>query len=388
MSIRHHVRSLLSVATAVALGTTLLFAPAAGADPASDPTTSSDAKQAWLDATEAAEAANEQLLLAQEAEEAAHKQVSHAKVKLLAATLDADSARTKAVQAAAEYASYRGELAEFANASYRGAGLGQLSALLTAESTSDYLDEVTSLDQVAGSTRQLLESAFAAREASENAAVAAEDAEKSAADARKDADDALTAAENATAKVTEKKEALEADVEHYQSLFESLSEQERQTAMAAQQAAWERQAREAAERAAAEIGDKDKDVKVAAASSAPAPSSKAQAAVDAALSKLGSPYSWGSSGPSSFDCSGLTSWAWRQAGVTIPRTSSSQSGLPSVPLDQLQPGDLVTYYSPVHHVAMYIGDGKIIHASTSGKPVFITSLYKGGPYPTGHRVSY
>ena len=76
------------------------------------------------------------------------------------------------------------------------------------------------------------------------------------------------------------------------------------------------------------------------------------------------------------------------AGVTIPRTSGGQSQLPSVPLDQLQPGDLVTYYSPVHHVAMYIGNGQIIDASTESKPIFITSVYRGGPSPTGHRVNY
>ena len=73
--------------------------------------------------------------------------------------------------------------------------------------------------------------------------------------------------------------------------------------------------------------------------------------------------------------------------MSIPRTSSGQSGLPSVPLSQLQPGDLVTYYSPVSHVAMYIGGGQIIHASTPSKPVYITSVSGGGPNPIGHRVS-
>ena len=58
-----------------------------------------------------------------------------------------------------------------------------------------------------------------------------------------------------------------------------------------------------------------------------------------------------------------------------------------MPLSELQPGDLVTYYSPVSHVAMYIGNGQIIHASTSSKPVYITSVTGGGPNPTGHRVT-
>jgi cell wall-associated NlpC family hydrolase len=73
--------------------------------------------------------------------------------------------------------------------------------------------------------------------------------------------------------------------------------------------------------------------------------------------------------------------------VSIPRTSSGQAGLPSVPLSQLQPGDLVTYYSPVSHVAMYIGNGQVIHASTESRPILITSVTGAGPNPTGHRVS-
>jgi cell wall-associated NlpC family hydrolase len=74
--------------------------------------------------------------------------------------------------------------------------------------------------------------------------------------------------------------------------------------------------------------------------------------------------------------------------VSLPRTSAGQASLPVVPLDQLRPGDLITYYSPVHHVALYIGNGQIIHASTEGVPVYITSMYRGGPYPVGHRVNY
>ncbi len=90
--------------------------------------------------------------------------------------------------------------------------------------------------------------------------------------------------------------------------------------------------------------------------------------------------------PNAFDCSGLTSWAWAQAGVSIPRTSAEQATLPSVPIDQLQAGDLVSYYSPVHHVAMYIGNGQVVNASTESKPVGIMSLNYNGQVPKGHRV--
>ena len=73
-------------------------------------------------------------------------------------------------------------------------------------------------------------------------------------------------------------------------------------------------------------------------------SSKGQQIVDAARSAVGSPYAWGAAGPSSFDCSGLTSWAYQQAGVNIPRTSQAQAaGGTPVSLDALQPGDIIAY---------------------------------------------
>ena len=115
--------------------------------------------------------------------------------------------------------------------------------------------------------------------------------------------------------------------------------------------------------------------------------SAAAVAVAAARSKSGAPYVYGAAGPNVFDCSGLTYWAWAKAGVRIPRTSRGQAGLPSVPLSQLRPGDLVTYYSPVHHVAMYIGNGQVIHASTKSRPVYITTVNRAGRNPTGHRVT-
>ena len=98
-------------------------------------------------------------------------------------------------------------------------------------------------------------------------------------------------------------------------------------------------------------------------------------ALAAARTRLGMPYVWGAAGPTSFDCSGLTSWAFKQAGVTLPRTSSAQStvGTP-VSKAQLQPGDLVFFYSPVSHVGIYVGNGQILHASTSGQPVKISDM--------------
>lgn len=104
--------------------------------------------------------------------------------------------------------------------------------------------------------------------------------------------------------------------------------------------------------------------------------STGQAIVDAARSKIGAPYGWGAAGPSSFDCSGLTSWAYQQTGKSIPRTSQAQaaSGTP-VAVSDLQPGDIVAYYGGASHVAIYAGNGMIIDALNSGSPVAERSLH-------------
>lgn len=108
----------------------------------------------------------------------------------------------------------------------------------------------------------------------------------------------------------------------------------------------------------------------------PSVSGAAGKAVAAAYSQLGVPYVFATSSPGvSFDCSGLTSWAWSQAGVSIPRTSQAQwAALPHVALDQIQPGDLIFFYSDVHHVGIYVGNGTIIHAPYTGSTVSTSGI--------------
>jgi peptidoglycan DL-endopeptidase CwlO len=108
----------------------------------------------------------------------------------------------------------------------------------------------------------------------------------------------------------------------------------------------------------------------------PPVSGAAGRAVSAAYSQIGVPYQFATASPGvSFDCSGLTSWAWSQAGVSIPRTSQAQwAGLPHVSLDQIQPGDLIFYYSDVHHVSIYVGNGTVIHAPFTGSTVSLAPL--------------
>ncbi|MEV6325199.1 C40 family peptidase [Nocardia sp. NPDC051787] len=105
-----------------------------------------------------------------------------------------------------------------------------------------------------------------------------------------------------------------------------------------------------------------------------APKPAGEIALDAAMSKVGSPYVYGAAGPNAFDCSGLVQWSYRQAGVELPRTSGAQlaAGTP-VSLDALQPGDLVSFYGGGHS-GLYAGDGNIVHASTSGTPVRVAPI--------------
>lgn len=98
--------------------------------------------------------------------------------------------------------------------------------------------------------------------------------------------------------------------------------------------------------------------------------SKAKKAVAFAYKQLGDRYRYGGTGPSSWDCSGLTGGAWKAAGVKIPRTSQAQyRALKKVSKSNLRPGDLVTFYGGRSHIGIYVGKGYVIHASRPGKPV-------------------
>ena len=137
------------------------------------------------------------------------------------------------------------------------------------------------------------------------------------------------------------------------------------------------------ERAAA--ASRSDDRAVAPTMSVPA-SGRAGAAVGYALAQVGDAYVYGAAGPSSFDCSGLTMMAWAQAGVSLPHSSGAQMGSgPQVSQSQLQPGDLVFYYSPVSHVGIYIGNGQIVHAANPSSGVRVAAVnsmpYSGAVRP-------
>jgi cell wall-associated NlpC family hydrolase len=115
---------------------------------------------------------------------------------------------------------------------------------------------------------------------------------------------------------------------------------------------------------------------------------RAQNAVNAALSRVASgQYVWGASSGNSFDCSGLMMYAYRQIGISLPHSSRTQSTLgKAVSIKDLRPGDLLFFYSPVHHVGMYIGDGKFVHARNPSDDLEVDSLSAYGHFTSARRI--
>ncbi|GLZ15381.1 hypothetical protein Acsp04_56160 [Actinomadura sp. NBRC 104425] len=114
---------------------------------------------------------------------------------------------------------------------------------------------------------------------------------------------------------------------------------------------------------------------------------KAAQALRYAMTKIGKPYVWGAEGPNAFDCSGLVMWAYRQVGISLPHYTGSQWNAGThISRDQLQPGDLVFFYSDLHHVGLYVGNGKMLHAPQTGDVVKIAPM-AGRPFAGAVRVA-
>jgi cell wall-associated NlpC family hydrolase len=97
--------------------------------------------------------------------------------------------------------------------------------------------------------------------------------------------------------------------------------------------------------------------------------------VRAALSQVGKAYRFAAAGPDAYDCSGLTMWAWSQAGVSLPHYSKAQyDSVTHVPLSAIQPGDLVFFYGDIHHVGIYIGGGQMVDAANPALGVRVAGI--------------
>ena len=109
----------------------------------------------------------------------------------------------------------------------------------------------------------------------------------------------------------------------------------------------------------------------------PAPNANVATVLEAAYSAIGTPYQFGGASPETgFDCSGFTMWSWAHAGVYLPHSSAAQyAALPHVAREDLQAGDLLFFYSPISHVSMYVGGGRMIHSSHPGTTVGVVAVY-------------
>ena len=250
-----------------------------------------------------------------------------------------------------------GQIRQLARSAYTGSGMSQLDVLLTSDSVDDMVSQLGTLDAIAGHTGAVLG----------EVALAADQAEES----REAADAAAAEAQRAIDGIAAQQRDLEAKIDDYQRQYEALSAAE-QAVVAQSHGGVDDQPAPGPAGAPSAAAASTPAVAPAA---VVASSAAAQVAVDTALAQVGDPYVWGAGGPNAFDCSGLTSYAYAAAGVTLPHSSKSQAQMgQSVPVSQLQPGDLLFFYSPTSHVAMYIGGGKMVHASTSSQPVKVAGF--------------
>lgn len=257
----------------------------------------------------------------------------------------ADDAKAHAEDVQGQLEQVQGKVRQMASSVYRAAPFSQFTAFLVSDSPENFLGQLSGLDALATERGETLDDLSTAIDA--------------ATEAQATADDAEAAAQQIADDLNEQRAYLDDKIPEQEALLASLTEDQREEVLGPQ---LNFPPGVTAEGAAA-------------------------TAIAAARSVMGSSYQWGATGPNVFDCSGLTQWAYGQAGVSIPRTSAAQSGFGTpVSQSELRPGDLVFFYSPVHHVGLYIGDGLMIHAPTSGDVVKVSEIGQM-PYTGARRVA-
>ncbi|SDP52968.1 NlpC/P60 family protein [Actinopolyspora xinjiangensis] len=330
-------------ATAVATAVTVSSAPAI-ADP-DLPDNRSDAVEQLQELSRKAEKLTEKYKRAKDDHEARLADLEKAKEEAARAEKAVEQAHTKEER-------FRGKVDELTRSVYQGSRMNQLSALLSSESPDAFLDRASILDELARDKQNAVSEFSEATQRAEEARKRAEEARKRAAQAEADA-------KKIQDEIAEKKAAMEDRIAEVEEKLEELTAEQEQ----------------------AYQGGGETDYEYAGGAGS------ASGAVQAALSKQGSPYVYGAEGPSQFDCSGLMYWAYAQTGVDLPRSSSAQAqvGQP-ISASQLRPGDLIFYYSPVSHVSMYVGNGKAVHAPTSGQVVKVVPYDDIAPINRMRRV--
>jgi cell wall-associated NlpC family hydrolase len=253
-----------------------------------------------------------------------------------------------------------------ARSAYTGGGNNAFATMMTSKNATDFVDRMTTLQTIAGHQDGILRTAATASLAATRAQATAHNAAVAA-----------RAQYNALAG---QQATIKKQVAAFQADFNRLSAAEKQAAVAAADSGGASGGGTRASR-----GDRS-----ALAPSGPivASSQAAQIAVDTAMAQRGKPYVWAADGPNSFDCSGLVEYAYGAAGIGLPHSSFMQSQMGrSVSRSQLRPGDLVFFYSPVSHVGIYIGNGQMVHAPTTGDVVKISNIDVMGYFAGARRIA-
>jgi cell wall-associated NlpC family hydrolase len=328
---------MLFVGLAVGSGQSALAAPAA------PPTTPRTAAQALAQL----KAFNEQF-------EKITEQFNDARVLQKKRVGEARAAARKAAVAQKQVASLAGQVRHVVSSAYSSVPLSQFGIMLTSGSPQQFLEQISALNALAGRRATLLAKANRVRTT----------AVKAVADAKA----AVVAVNKLTADLAVRRTDLARRSAESKRLFTSLTAKERQAFLDEQGASTEDRASRSTPRQGTGGGTPPPIVNVPA-------SGRAAVAVATAKAQVGKPYVWAAAGPSSFDCSGLTMYSWSAAGVGLPHSSSMQINVGSrVSRSQLQPGDLVFFYSPIHHVGIYVGNGMMIHAPTDNDVVKYASI--------------
>ena len=326
--------------------------------------------------------------------EAEGQKVSMLAERLNQARLHADGVQAEVAKTQAEVARTDAEVAEaketlkgYVVRSYmRGGRMSQLQLLLGGQGEANDLAVRNGyVKSLTADERQAIDALAAAREAAESkrdaleatqkeakTALGAVEAERrAAAEAAAQAKATLSKVQGELASLVAAEEARRAEEAARRAQAELAERRQREEAARQRQAATTTTTRRSGSTAApAPSPDPDP-------TPAPAPNAGAARAVEEAKRQVGKPYEWGGSGPDTFDCSGLTAWAWRAGGKSLPHSSKAQyDATRRVSVDDVQPGDLLFYGNPIHHVGIYVGNGQMIEAPETGKNVRYASIYR------------
>ncbi|WP_419994238.1 NlpC/P60 family protein [Streptomyces boninensis] len=328
-------RARVSVITVTAAAAVTLASQSAHAEPSK-----SEVKKKVDKLYEEAEAATEKYNGAKEKQEKLTKSVSDLQDEVARGQEDLNGLRDG--------------LGSLATAQYRGGGIDPSVQLFLSSDPDTYLDKASSLDQLSGKQAEALKK-IASKQ-------------RTLTQQRTEASQKLKDLEKTRTELGKKKKAVQSKLSAAQKVLNSLNAKER-AALQQEEARADRSSQRA------DLGNEA------------AGSNRGAAGLAAAKTKIGSPYVYGATGPGSFDCSGLTQWAFNQAGVSLPRISQDQAnvGTRISSVGALKPGDLVFFYSDLHHVGIYAGNGQVLHAPKPGASVRYEAV-GNMPFMWGARV--